>query len=146
MAPTTIPPRYIRVPAVVWECGEGQTDTHRRPWPLYISRRLRLTRNVNIIYDADGPHDMYGLLCNFVGGSAVLRSRQTSASRGRRQKDWMKDAVEIGSERATDVTEFANLTVGFCFNKLRRFNSFLGCWTGPVFWTYSCLARVASVG
>jgi len=26
-APTTIPPSYIRVCAVMWECGEGQTDT-----------------------------------------------------------------------------------------------------------------------
>jgi len=26
-APPTIPPSYIRVRAVVWECGEGQTDT-----------------------------------------------------------------------------------------------------------------------
>jgi len=26
----TIPPSYIRVRAVVWECGEGQTDTHRQ--------------------------------------------------------------------------------------------------------------------
>jgi len=26
--PHTIPPSYIRVPAVVWECGEGQTDKH----------------------------------------------------------------------------------------------------------------------
>jgi len=24
----TIPPSYIRVSAVVWECGKGQTDTH----------------------------------------------------------------------------------------------------------------------
>jgi len=24
----TIPPSYTRVHAVVWECGEGQTDTH----------------------------------------------------------------------------------------------------------------------
>jgi len=24
----TIPPSYIRVHAVVWECGEGQTDRH----------------------------------------------------------------------------------------------------------------------
>jgi len=24
----TIPPSYIWVRAVVWECGEGQTDTH----------------------------------------------------------------------------------------------------------------------
>jgi len=41
---------YIRVRALVWECGEGQIhrQTHRRAWPLYISRRLRLTRNVII--------------------------------------------------------------------------------------------------
>jgi len=37
-------PCYIWAHAVVWACGEGQT--HRRPWALYISRRLRLTRNV----------------------------------------------------------------------------------------------------
>jgi len=52
--PTT-PPSYIRVRAVVWACGEGQTDryTHtedRRAWPIYISRRLRLTRNVTTFY------------------------------------------------------------------------------------------------
>jgi len=33
----TIPPSYIRVPAVVWECGEGQTDAR----DTYISRRPR---------------------------------------------------------------------------------------------------------
>jgi len=38
--------------SVVWACREGQTyrqthsQTHRRQWPNYISRRLRLTRNV----------------------------------------------------------------------------------------------------
>jgi len=46
----TIPPSYVRVRAAVWACGRGQTDrhihTHRRAWPLYISRRLRLTRYV----------------------------------------------------------------------------------------------------
>jgi len=26
----TIPPTYIRVRAVVWKCGEGQTNTDRR--------------------------------------------------------------------------------------------------------------------
>jgi len=26
-APPTIPPTYVWVCAVVWECGEGQTDT-----------------------------------------------------------------------------------------------------------------------
>jgi len=47
-------PSYIRVRAVVWACGDGQTDrltqthreTHRRAWPIYISPRLHLTRNV----------------------------------------------------------------------------------------------------
>jgi len=51
--PTT-PPSYSRVRAIVWACGRGQTDTqthrhtqtHRRAWPQYISRCLRLTRNV----------------------------------------------------------------------------------------------------
>ena len=44
----TIPQRYIQVHAVVWKCGEGQTDTqtNRRPWPTYISLRLCFTRNV----------------------------------------------------------------------------------------------------
>jgi len=28
--PIPFPPSYIRVRAVVWECGEGQTDTHRQ--------------------------------------------------------------------------------------------------------------------
>jgi len=39
---------YIRVRAVVWECGPGQTDRHtyRRAWPMYISCHLRLMRNV----------------------------------------------------------------------------------------------------
>jgi len=45
--PHTIASSYIRVRAVLWEYGEGQTDTqtHRRPWSIYISPRLRLTRN-----------------------------------------------------------------------------------------------------
>ena len=41
-------PTYICVRAVVWECSKRQTDrqTHRRPWPVYISPRLHLTWNV----------------------------------------------------------------------------------------------------
>jgi len=52
MAPTAITPSSIRVRGVVCEWGERQagrqTDrqTHRRPWPLYISPRLCLTRKV----------------------------------------------------------------------------------------------------
>jgi len=51
-ATSTIPPSYIRIRAVVWAYSRGQTDRHththtqRRGWPQYISRRLRLTRNV----------------------------------------------------------------------------------------------------
>jgi len=47
-----MPTRYIRVRAVVWAYGWGQTDrqthrqTHRRLWPQYILRRLWLTQNV----------------------------------------------------------------------------------------------------
>ena len=37
-------PSYIRVRAVAWAYGRGQT--HRRAWPQYILRRLRLTQNV----------------------------------------------------------------------------------------------------
>ena len=50
-APPTIPPSYTRVRSVVWEWFERQTDTqtHRRAWPLYISRRVLVTRNVIII-------------------------------------------------------------------------------------------------
>jgi len=49
----TMPPSYIWVSAVVWECGEGHADTQikgrqtcRWPWALYISPRLCLMRNV----------------------------------------------------------------------------------------------------
>jgi len=47
-APPTIPPSYIRVCAVVCECGEEWTDrqTHRRPWPIYTSPQLCLAWNV----------------------------------------------------------------------------------------------------
>ena len=49
-----MPPSYIRVRAVVWAYGCGQTDrqthtrtqTRRRAWPQYILRRLLLTQNV----------------------------------------------------------------------------------------------------
>jgi len=57
-SPTT-PPSYIRVRAIVWACGRGQphrqthTETHRRAWPQYISRGLRLTRNVKTIKRED---------------------------------------------------------------------------------------------
>jgi len=43
-AASTTPPSYIRVRAVMWAYGRGQT--HRRALPRYILRRLRLTQNV----------------------------------------------------------------------------------------------------
>jgi len=49
-----MPPSYIQVHAVVSAYGSGQTHTqtdthtHRRAWPQYILRRLRLTQNVKI--------------------------------------------------------------------------------------------------
>ena len=36
-------PSYIRVRAVVWAYGQTDTQTHRRVWPQYILRPLRLT-------------------------------------------------------------------------------------------------------
>jgi len=47
-APLPFRPSYIRVRAAVWESGEGQTDRriHRRPWPIHISLRVCLTRNI----------------------------------------------------------------------------------------------------
>ena len=47
-----MPPCYIRVRAVVWAYGRGQTDTptHRRAWPQYILCHPRLTQNVITAY------------------------------------------------------------------------------------------------
>jgi len=39
-APLSFPPTCIRVCAVVWECGNGQTDRHKRDW--YTFRTLIL--------------------------------------------------------------------------------------------------------
>jgi len=53
-----MPPRYIRVRAAVWAYGRGQThrQTHRRAWPQYILRRLRLTQNVITYTQAKHKH------------------------------------------------------------------------------------------
>jgi len=47
-APAAILPSYICIRAVVWECGEGQTDrqTHRWPRSIHISLWLCLTKKV----------------------------------------------------------------------------------------------------
>ena len=48
-ATPTIPPKLHPGPciAIVWACSRRQThrQTHRRAWPLYISRRVWLTRS-----------------------------------------------------------------------------------------------------
>jgi len=36
-APPTVPQSYIRVRAVVWECGEGQTDTQTRVTTIHFA-------------------------------------------------------------------------------------------------------------
>jgi len=41
----TARPGYIRVRVVVWECGDGQTDTQSRVSNIHL-RRLRRTRNI----------------------------------------------------------------------------------------------------
>ena len=41
-----MPPSYIRVRAVVWAYGRGQTDTQTRVTTIHILRRLRLTQSV----------------------------------------------------------------------------------------------------
>ena len=84
-------------------CGDGQTDRHRRPWPIYkvISRRLRLTRNVTrpcgghsathyrIAYVSRGRPICYGLL-------SVRLSVTSRCS--------LENAVWIGQVFSTDVT------------------------------------------
>ena len=69
-SPTT-PPSYIRVRAIMWACGRGQTHRH-------ISRGLRLTRNV-----IKGRQSMEGIAT--YPGSAwfpVFRSRYRPRSHG----------------------------------------------------------------
>jgi len=44
----TIPPSYIQVHAVVYECGEGQTGTQTRVTNIHFASAIRLTRNVTI--------------------------------------------------------------------------------------------------
>jgi len=52
-APPTIPPTYIWVRTVVWECGEGQTDRHTGTQTtvtnIHFASAIHLTRNVTKI-------------------------------------------------------------------------------------------------
>jgi len=41
-APRTIPPSYIGVRAVVWECGEGQTDTQAAVTAIHFASSTTL--------------------------------------------------------------------------------------------------------
>ena len=45
-APPTIPPSYTRFCAVVWECGEGQTDRHTDGHDQYTSHLGYASREV----------------------------------------------------------------------------------------------------
>ena len=72
-----MPPSYIRVRAVVWAYGRGQTDrqTHRRAWPQYILRRLWLTQNVMILNTTEyWPFGDYVMLRGEVVGLSVGHS------------------------------------------------------------------------
>jgi len=53
--PTT-PSSYIWVHAVLWECGEGQTDrqTHGRLWPIYILPRIYASREMYLALTISG--------------------------------------------------------------------------------------------
>ena len=69
-----IPPSYIQVRAVVWACGRGQT--HRRAWAIYISRRLRLARNVITIWNSRPYFPR-----SFVQNTALVQSAFNNHSR-----------------------------------------------------------------
>ena len=43
---STIPPTYIRVSAVVWTCGDGQTQTDRHACPIYTFRVVYDSREI----------------------------------------------------------------------------------------------------
>jgi len=58
--PSAIPPSYIRVRAVVWECGEGQTDTQ--------------TAVTNIHFASAMPHAK----CNYVDDAVRLCTSHTA--------------------------------------------------------------------
>jgi len=45
----TIPPSYIRVRAVVWECGEEQPDTHTDGRGQYTFRLGYASREMQIV-------------------------------------------------------------------------------------------------
>jgi len=76
-APPTIPPSYIRVHAVVWECGERQTD--RCTSPIYILYRPRVTRNVMTLGQMV-PHRFSSFTCT---GREPLRLSDADLSAGR---------------------------------------------------------------
>jgi len=52
-ASPTIPPSYIRVSAIVWACGRGQThrQTQTRVTTIHLTT-IRLTRNVTRAFTA----------------------------------------------------------------------------------------------
>jgi len=115
-SPTT-PPSYIGVPAIVWTCGRGQTNrqTHRRAWPQYISRRLRLTRNVTsslsyfVLVDPWFRHHLKS-----------DRARRHCDSRGR-SEHWIVHEFAVGiKQRTTVVTSSRSRSRSVCQRTRRK--------------------------
>ena len=51
--PPTIPPSYIRVHAVVWECSEGQTDTQTGVANIHFASAVRNVISGRGVYRLD---------------------------------------------------------------------------------------------
>jgi len=87
-APPTIPPSYTRVRAVglVLACGRGQT--HRRARPIYISRHLRLARNVISANSTKQHVTVQQSISVSPRGSSVLVRRPVFTALFRRREDF----------------------------------------------------------
>jgi len=71
----TIPPTYIRVRAVVWECGEGQTDTETAVTTIHFASATPHTKRKHHKLDTESRNDQ----CR-----SELRSRREIAVSHRR--------------------------------------------------------------
>jgi len=55
MAPPTIPPTYIRLCAVVWECGEGQTDTQTAVTTIHFASAKPHAKCIDVTCTSNAP-------------------------------------------------------------------------------------------